>query len=169
MDAKSKLRQIIREELRHVLKEQARNWWQKPAEAEVDAHLEPSNVHEAKEPRPPRPGVGKKKSKKGGARFTSAGTIPPKKGRVLSDTQIKTREEIGKKMLNTFRRGGPEGKKFRDSLNKSLEADKLPTDRKHQMSKIWARASGMAATGATASDFSKKTAKKKKNTKKSTE
>jgi hypothetical protein len=43
---KEELRKIIREELNTILKEQAKNWWQKPADAEVDAHLKPSEVHE---------------------------------------------------------------------------------------------------------------------------
>jgi hypothetical protein len=43
---KSELKQIIKEELEKVLKEQAYQWWLKPAEAEVDAHLKPSEVHE---------------------------------------------------------------------------------------------------------------------------
>lgn len=41
------IRRIIREELQSVLKEQAHQWWMKPAEAETsDAHLNPSQVHE---------------------------------------------------------------------------------------------------------------------------
>lgn len=169
MDTKSTLRQIIREELKAVLREQSRNWWLKPAEAEVDAHLEPSNVHEAKEPKPkkPRPSIGKKKSKKGGARFTSAGTIPPEKGRKLTDTKTKNREEIGKKMLNVFRRGGAQGKKFRNQIQGQLDSKGLPGDRQHQYSQIWANASGMAANGATAADFPRKS--KKKKPKKSTD
>ena len=43
---KSELRQIIKEELEKVLKEQSYQWWLKPAEAEMDAHLKPSEVHE---------------------------------------------------------------------------------------------------------------------------
>lgn len=44
---KEELRQIIREELQSLLKEQANQWWMKPAEAETsDAHLNPSQVHE---------------------------------------------------------------------------------------------------------------------------
>lgn len=156
MDAKNTLRQIIREELRAVLKEQARNWWQKPAEAEVDAHLEPSNIHEAKKPKAPRPSVGKTKSKKGGARFTSAGTIIPIKGGELSKTQVKNREEIGKKMLNVHRRGGIEGKNFRNKIIGQLDAKGLPLSKKHQYSQIWANASAMSAKGATAADFPRK-------------
>jgi hypothetical protein len=40
------LRQIVKEEIRAILMEQTRNWWTKPAEAELDTHLEPSEVHE---------------------------------------------------------------------------------------------------------------------------
>lgn len=43
---KEELRQMIREELQSALNEQASQWWLKPAEAEVDAHLKPSEVHE---------------------------------------------------------------------------------------------------------------------------
>jgi len=44
---KEELRQMIREELKSVLSEQAHQWWLKPAEAETpDAHLNPSQVHE---------------------------------------------------------------------------------------------------------------------------
>lgn len=159
MDAREKLRQIIREELRAVVKEQAKTWWHKPAEAELDGHLEPHHVHEAKEKKP-RPGVGKKKASSG-ARFTSAGTIPPVKGGKLGAGQVKNREEIGKKMLNTFRRGGEVGKNFRAQISSQLDRKGLPGGRKHQYSQIWANASAMAANGATASDFPRK--KKKEN------
>lgn len=144
------LRRIIREELKAVLKERVQN-----------------NVYEAKE-RQPRPGVGKAKSKKGGARFTSAGTIPPEKGRTLSRTQIQNREEIGKKMLNMFRRGGVEAKNFRNKIQGQLDSKGLPSDKKHQYSQIWATASGMAAKGATAADFPRKP-KQKSKPKKSTD
>jgi hypothetical protein len=44
---KEELKQMIREELKSVLSEQAYQWWMKPAEAETpDAHLNPSQVHE---------------------------------------------------------------------------------------------------------------------------
>lgn len=44
---KEELRQMIREELKSVLSEQAHQWWLKPAEAETaDAQLNPSQVHE---------------------------------------------------------------------------------------------------------------------------
>jgi hypothetical protein len=45
-DFKSMVREIIREELSSLIQEQAEQWWLKPAEAEVDAHLKPSLVHE---------------------------------------------------------------------------------------------------------------------------
>ena len=45
-DFKSMVREIIREELSSLVQEQAEQWWLKPAEAEVDAHLKPSLVHE---------------------------------------------------------------------------------------------------------------------------
>jgi hypothetical protein len=47
-DFKNMVREIIREELSTVMKEQAHQWWLKPAEAELDAHLYPSQVHEEK-------------------------------------------------------------------------------------------------------------------------
>jgi len=44
---KEELRQMIREELKSVLSEQAHQWWLKPAESETpDAQLNPSQVHE---------------------------------------------------------------------------------------------------------------------------
>ena len=45
-DFKNMVREIIREELSSLIQEQAEQWWLKPAEAEVDAHLKPSLVHE---------------------------------------------------------------------------------------------------------------------------
>jgi len=45
-DFKNMVRKIIREELSSLMKEQAEQWWLKPAEAEIDAHLKPSLVHE---------------------------------------------------------------------------------------------------------------------------
>lgn len=162
MDSKDRLREIIREELKAVLEEQARNWWQKPAEAEVDGHLEPSNVHEAKK-RKPRAGVGKKKSGEG---YTSAGTVAPERGRKMTRQQIKNRKEIGQKMLNAYRRGGEQGKNLRKSLVSALKSNKpepYPTDKLHQYSKIWARASAIALKGGTAADWpGKKQVSKKK-------
>ena len=152
------IRQIIKEELENILKEQMH--WHRPAEEEHSAYLNPSAVHEAGEKKK-RPGIGKKKNKTGGEGFTSAGTIPPTQGRKLTDTQINNRKEIGKKMLNTLRRGGEAGRKFRERITGQLDNKGLPTDRMHQYSQIWANASAMAANGATASDFSKKSKKKK--------
>jgi hypothetical protein len=154
---------IIREVVRKELGEQAKNWWKKPAEAEVDGHKYPSQVHEEDviQERERRPSVGKKNTKRG-ARFTSAGTIPQIQGRKLDQQKVSNREAIGKKMLNTFRRGTGSG--FRDQINTQLDDKGLPTDRKHQYSQIWANASAMAARGATAKDFPKKK-KVKKNDK----
>lgn len=114
--------------------------------------------------RKPRPGIGKRISKKkGGARFTSAGTIPTIRGRKLNTQKVSNREEIGKKMLNAFRRGSGVGSELRDKINTQLDSKGLPTDRKHQYSQIWANASDMAAKGATAKDFPRKKKLKKKN------
>lgn len=133
MDAKEKLRQIIKEEIQSVLAEQ-----------------ETSKKRRA--------GIGKGK----GGRFTSAGTIPNIQNRKLTPAKIKNREEIGKKMLNTFRRGGAAGKDLRDKIQGQLDNKGLPTSRKHQYSQIWANASSMAANGATASDVGGKKGKSKK-------
>ena len=155
MNAKDTIRQMIREELQSILSEQARNWWQKPAEAEIDAHIFPADVHEATEKKK-RPGVGKKNT----GTYSSAGTIPPTQGRKLTPAQISNREKIGKKMLNTFRRGGEVGNKMRKRIINQLQDKDLPTDRKHQLSQIWANASGMAANGATPADVNKPKSKK---------
>ena len=155
---KNTIREIVRKEL----EEQAKNWWMKPAEAEIDGHVYPSEVHEEEviDERERRPSVGKKNTKRG-ARFTSAGTIPKTQGRKLNPQQISNREAIGKKMLNTFRRGTGGG--FRDQINTQLDDKGLPTDRKHQYSQIWANASAMAARGASAKDFPRKKKLNKKN------
>lgn len=143
MDANDTLRQIIREEFHKAIKEQTLNWWHKPAEAETDAHLRPAEVHEKKEPGKPRPAIGKGKSGK----YTSAGTIPNVVGRKMKSSQVREREKEGAKMLNTFRRGGAEGAKFRDTINNQLKSKGLPTTRKHQYSQIWALASAVALKG----------------------
>jgi hypothetical protein len=145
MNTERTLRQLIREELQNVLNEQT-----------------------GKEPRAraPRPSVGKKKGR-GGARFTSAGTIPPTSGTKMQSGQVRNREEIGKKMLNLHRRGGEVGKKFRAKINGQLEKKGLPTSKKHQYSQIWANASGMAVNGATADDVKQPSVKSTKSSKNS--
>lgn len=161
------IRNLIREELQTVLREQSTNWWHNPSDMS-NPHSNPDGVHEARV-RKPRPSVGKKISKRGGARFTSAGTIPYEKGRELNPAKVANREAIGIKMLNVHRRGGPIGRAYRQKIKAQLDSKGLPLDKKHQYSQIWANASGMAAKGADAADFTplgKKKSKKKKAAKK---
>jgi hypothetical protein len=155
MDTKEQLRHIIRKELMSVLEEQSKNWWHTPADTN-GPHLDPHQVHEQGEKKK-RPRVGKKKS----GRFTSAGSVPNKIGRKLTPSQISNREQIGKKMLNALRRGGPAASNFRDKLNAQLDARDKPTDRMHQYSMIWANASSIAARGGTAADWNVSDKKKK--------
>lgn len=153
------LRQIIREELSQVLKEQALNWWHKPAEAELDAHIYPHQVHEEKEKRK-RARIGK--SDRTGT-WTSAGTVPYEQGREMSDEQIKNRKEIGKKMLNVLRRGGKVGNEFRKKLIAQLVKRKKPTNRQYQYSMVWANASSVALNGGTAASWTPYKEDKKKD------
>jgi len=155
------LRQIIQEELTKVLEEQALNWWHKPAEAELDSHIYPHQVHEEKEKKK-RARIGK--SDRTGT-WTSAGTVPYEQGRKMSDEQIKNRKEIGKKMLNVLRRGGKVGNEYRKKLIAQLEDREKPTDRQHQYSMIWANASSIALKGGTAAGWSPSKKDKKKDQK----
>lgn len=152
------LRQIIQEELTKVLEEQALNWWHKPAEAELDSHIYPHQVHEEKEKKK-RARIGK--SDRTGT-WTSAGTVPHEQGRKMSDEQIKNRKEIGKKMLNVLRRGGKVGNDYRKKLIAQLAARKKPTGRQYQYSMIWANASSVALNGGTAASWTPDKKKDKK-------
>lgn len=71
------IRNIIREEIQKVVQEQAELWWHKPAEAEKDAHLKPSAVHEKSVPQP--------YNRKGAKKMTKS--------------QIEKRRKIGKSMM----------------------------------------------------------------------
>lgn len=168
MDAKNTLRQIIREELRAVLKEQARNWWLNPSDISKP-HENPHNVHEqGNSEEKPRVRKGQRVKKRKGATYVSAGTIPKEYDppRELDKTKIYNRKAIGDKMLNAHARKSPSAAMFRQKIKNSLERKGKPTDLKHQYSQIWAWASGMAANGGTAADWSvdsgSKSAKAKK-------
>lgn len=94
------------------------------------------------EERAKRAGVGKGKDGK----YTSAGTVPQEKGRKMSASQITDRKEIGKKLLNLWRRGGKKGDQFRQSVKRYAEKNDISItgDRKKVYSIIWAIASGKA-------------------------
>lgn len=89
---KEELRNMIREELKAVLKEQAKNWWHKPAEAEKDGHLEPSQVHEKSVPQP----------------------YDRKKARKMTKSQVDLRKKIGQAMMRDEKKVSKFRKKYGD-------------------------------------------------------
>lgn len=171
MSAKEDLRKIIREELTAaMLREQAMKWWQAPAEAEHDGHLQPHLVHE-QDMAPSAPDVGSAPPKKkrvrlkrgqaiskrtGKAVYTSAGTLPSsqpdKAGRpAKSKVDPAERLAVGKKLFNLYQRGGAGGGrktkdqeaiKFRQRVN-DIAKDQYgdPPTAKEKNSVIWAQAS----------------------------
>jgi hypothetical protein len=100
---KSELRQLIREELRTMLTEQASQWWLKPAEAEVDAHLLPAEVHE---------GVCE------GDGCLDEKSVPQpynrKTSRKMSKSQVDLRKKIGKAMISNEKTVSKFRKNYKD-------------------------------------------------------
>ncbi len=169
MSIKEDLRKIIREEVTvAVLREQAVRWWQAPAKAEHDAHLQPHLVHEQDMP-PNAPDVGsapkkrvrlkrgQRKSKRTGKGvYTSAGTLPSsqpdKAGRpAKSKVDPAKRKAEGEKLFNLYQRGGsgggrktkdPKAIKFRKYVDKRAKDEYgAPVEAKEKNSVIWAVAS----------------------------
>lgn len=108
---KSELRQLIREELRTMLSEQASQWWLKPAEAEVDAHLRPAEVHE---------GVCE------GEGCLDEKSVPQpynrKSSRKMTKGQVELRKKIGKNMMSSEKTTSKFRKKYGDEWKDYLWA-----------------------------------------------
>jgi len=83
---------MIREIIRQELKEQAKNWWHKPAEAEVDAHTFPADVHEKSVPQP----------------------YDRKSARKMTKSQIDLRKKIGQAMMRDEKKVSKFRKKYGD-------------------------------------------------------
>jgi hypothetical protein len=108
---KAELRQIIREELQAIIKEQARNWWTKLAEAEEDGHIFPSDVHE---------------EVCEGAGCLDEKSVPQpydrKKARKMTASQVEKRKKIGRDMMSNEKTVSKFRKKYGDEWKDYLWA-----------------------------------------------
>ncbi len=96
-DFKNMVREIIREELSSLVQEQAEQWWLKPAEAEVDAHLKPSMVHEDEYDRTRDAKLDRNPTWGSGARYNVRRADPPDKQKnAVLDQKVKYKDEDGK-------------------------------------------------------------------------
>jgi hypothetical protein len=110
-DFKNMVREIIREELNSIIKEQAYQWWLKPAEAEVDAHLNPSQVHEEI-----CEGEGCLDEKSVPQPYNRKGA------RKMSKSQVEKRRKIGKEMMRNEKTADKFRKKYGDEWKDYLWA-----------------------------------------------
>lgn len=110
-DFKNIVREIVREEIQTVLNEQASQWWLKPAEAEIDAHLKPAEVHE---------GICE------GEGCLDEKSVPQpydrKGARKMTRSQVELRKKIGKAMMRDEKKVSKFRKKYGDEWKDYLWA-----------------------------------------------
>lgn len=109
---KNMIREVVREELKSILSEQAHQWWLKPAESETsDSHLNPSQVHE--------------EVCEGEGCLDEKSVPPPydrKKARKMAKSQIALRKKIGDAMMRDEKKVSHFRKKHGDDWESYLWA-----------------------------------------------
>ena len=185
MDAKTIIRQLIREELKKALQEAIqRSAEPLISEAKFTKGQKPANAGKR--------GEGKAKGTGKSGKYTSAGTLPSsivagkngkpdKSGRSAKKRSVDagTRDAIGKKLLNAYARGNVRGtgnKKgekaagsasFRKNVKNKAQKEFGNTSRKSINSVIWAIASVKAAHSGKKKDGGSSSTPKSKASKKS--